>query len=76
MFDQSLLPMRSGGRLFLGGFVCAMVVVDSVAYAILPRSKLPRFTVCVEALGVFLTWTDAIACYPRGDTKIKRNAFY
>ena len=29
MFGHSLLPVRSGGRLLLGGAVCVTVVVDS-----------------------------------------------
>ena len=85
MFGHSSLPVYSGGRLLLGGAVCATVVVDSsmptsysqdINWRVIWFAWNLRLTGQEFAfyLGVSLTWT--VEHYPCGDTKIKHILFY
>ena len=77
MFGHSLLPVRSGGRLLLGGAVCATVVVDSIMPTPYFQGLRWRVIWFAWSLGLIReevafylgvsTWT--VECYPSGDKR-------
>ena len=83
MFGHSLLPVRSGGRLLLGGVVCATVVVDRNIRTPYSRDLSWRVTWFVWNLGLSVeeaafylgTSTWIALSSPCRDTKIKLNLF-